>query len=195
MISRFPLKSVRHFWNFLAILSPPTLYKVETRKKFWIHASNIVCGVRGGVGPVSIGKRPRNAKLSQDFCPWLSEKEVGRKKVILRGFQACESVFSGFWRKIVIEETFSQLFGVFWTCFKNSLETNDIHQKLWNLIACALFQRITITLNETQVRHAKELGSWIYDKARGHLPGNNLLRDVNITVASTQYEYECQKIQ
>ena len=29
-----------------------TLYKAETRKKFWIHASNIVCGVRGGVGPV-----------------------------------------------------------------------------------------------------------------------------------------------
>ena len=26
---------------------PPTLYKVETRKKFWIHASNFVCGVGG----------------------------------------------------------------------------------------------------------------------------------------------------
>ena len=29
--------------------SLPPLY---TRKKFWIHASNIVCGVRGGVRPV-----------------------------------------------------------------------------------------------------------------------------------------------
>ena len=38
--------------QFLAVLPPPTLYKVETQKKFWIHASNIVCGVRGGVGPV-----------------------------------------------------------------------------------------------------------------------------------------------
>ena len=28
----------------------PTLYKVETRKKFWIHESNIVCGGRGGEG-------------------------------------------------------------------------------------------------------------------------------------------------
>ena len=37
------------FRNFLADLPPPTLYKVETRKKFWIHASNIVCGVRGVV--------------------------------------------------------------------------------------------------------------------------------------------------
>ena len=45
VISRFPLKTVHHFRNFLAVLSPSTLYKVETRKKFWIHASNIVCGV------------------------------------------------------------------------------------------------------------------------------------------------------
>ena len=71
VISRFPLKKVHRFRNFLAVLSLPTLYKVETRKKFWIHASNIVCGVRGGVGTVWIEKRPRNAKVSQDFCPWL----------------------------------------------------------------------------------------------------------------------------
>ena len=49
VISRFPLKTVHHFRNFLAVLSSPTLYKVETQKKFWIHAFNIVCGVRGGV--------------------------------------------------------------------------------------------------------------------------------------------------
>ena len=30
----------------------PILYKVETRKEFWIHTSKIVCGVRGVVGPV-----------------------------------------------------------------------------------------------------------------------------------------------
>ena len=35
----------------------------------WIHASNIICRVRGGVGPLLIGERPRNAKVSQDFCP------------------------------------------------------------------------------------------------------------------------------
>ena len=52
--------------------------------------------VGGVVGPVCIGKRPRNAKVSQDFCPRLSEKEVGRKKAILSVFQACKSVFSGF---------------------------------------------------------------------------------------------------
>ena len=41
------------YQNFLAVLPPPpppTLYKIETRKKFWIHASNIVCGVKEGVG-------------------------------------------------------------------------------------------------------------------------------------------------
>ena len=52
--------------NFLAVLLPPSsLYKVETRKKFWIHASNIVWGVKGRVGPVRIGKRSRNASVSR----------------------------------------------------------------------------------------------------------------------------------
>ena len=36
-----------------------------------IQSWNIVFGVRGGVGPVWIGKRPRNAKVFQDFCSWL----------------------------------------------------------------------------------------------------------------------------
>ena len=45
VISRFPLTS-----NFLAVLPPPTLG--GGGGEFWIHASNIVCGVRGGVGPV-----------------------------------------------------------------------------------------------------------------------------------------------
>ena len=42
-------KTVHHFRNFFAVLPPPTLYKVETLKTFWIHASNIVCEVRGRV--------------------------------------------------------------------------------------------------------------------------------------------------
>ena len=48
VICRLPLKTVHHFLNFLAVLPPPTLYKVEleTRNKCRIHASNIVCGVR-----------------------------------------------------------------------------------------------------------------------------------------------------
>ena len=32
VISRFPLKTVQPFRNFLAVLPPPTLYKVKTRK-------------------------------------------------------------------------------------------------------------------------------------------------------------------
>ena len=36
-------------------------YKVATQKTFWIHTSNIVCGVSRGVGPVWIGKWARNA--------------------------------------------------------------------------------------------------------------------------------------
>ena len=41
-------KTVHPFRNFLSVLSPPPhlIYNVESRRKFWIHASNIVCGVK-----------------------------------------------------------------------------------------------------------------------------------------------------
>ena len=54
--------------------SSPTLYKVEIQKKFWIHASNIVWGVRGGVGPVWIG----NAQKCKSVPRLLSMIVVGR---------------------------------------------------------------------------------------------------------------------
>ena len=53
--------------------SSPTLYKVEIQKKFWIHASNIVWGVRGGVGPVWIG----NAQKCKSVPRLLSMIVVG----------------------------------------------------------------------------------------------------------------------
>ena len=52
VISWFPRKTVHPFRSFLAVLPPPTLYKVKPRKKLWIFASNVVCGERGGVGHV-----------------------------------------------------------------------------------------------------------------------------------------------
>ena len=62
VISRFPLKTVHPFRSFLAVLPPPNLYKVETRKKFWIHASNIVCDVRGGGWTCVHWKSPQKRK-------------------------------------------------------------------------------------------------------------------------------------
>ena len=59
---------------FLAVLPPPTLYKVETQKKFWIHPSNIVWGLRGGVGPVWIG----NAQKCKSVPRLFSMIVVGR---------------------------------------------------------------------------------------------------------------------
>ena len=67
------------------------------------------------------------------------------EEAILRVFRACKSVLSGFWWKIVVKQTVSQLFGMFWTCLKNSLETDKIHQKLWHL------SKDNITLNQTHV--------------------------------------------
>ena len=71
LYSVFPHKKVHLFRNILLFLPPPTLYKVETGKKiidlFEIHASNFVCGVRGGVGPVGIGKHLRMQKRPKTF--------------------------------------------------------------------------------------------------------------------------------
>ena len=59
------------FEIFLQFSVPHPIQSWNSEKKFWIHASNILCGVRGGVGPVWIGKRRRKAKVSQDFSPWM----------------------------------------------------------------------------------------------------------------------------
>ena len=66
VISQFPLETEHPFRNFLAVLPPPTLYKVETRRKLRTHASNIVYGVRGGFCLCEL-ETPRNAKVSQEF--------------------------------------------------------------------------------------------------------------------------------
>ena len=72
VISRFPLKTVHHFGNFLAVLPPFTLaIQSWNSKKILDTRPTLFVGVRGGVGLVWIGKRPTNAKVSQDFCPWL----------------------------------------------------------------------------------------------------------------------------
>ena len=67
VISRFSLKAVHPVRKFFAVLPPCTLYKVETRKKFWIHASNIVCGAREGGGPVWIENPPEMQKCLKTF--------------------------------------------------------------------------------------------------------------------------------
>ena len=66
VISRFPLKTVL-FEIFLQFSLPPPYTKLKLEKKFWIHASNTVCGVREGVGPVWIGKRLETHKCPKTF--------------------------------------------------------------------------------------------------------------------------------
>ena len=117
VMSRFPLTRVHPFRNFLAVLPPPppptphpaTLYKVETGKKFWIHASNIVCCLLFvGVGPVWIVKRSRNAKVSQDLLsmiaamkkpgPWQNREEAVSN--FFKGRVTIKVKFDG-WRTII----------------------------------------------------------------------------------------------
>ena len=42
-------KRVHPFRNFLVVLPPPPYIQFKLgKKKLWKHASNVVCGVRGG---------------------------------------------------------------------------------------------------------------------------------------------------
>ena len=63
-----PLQNSAPFSKFsCSSPSPHPIQSWNSEKKCRIHSSNIVCGVRGGVGPVWIGKRPRNAKCPKTF--------------------------------------------------------------------------------------------------------------------------------
>ena len=66
VISRFPLNS-GSFPKFSCSSPSPTLYKVEYRRKFWIHSSNIVCGVRGGLDLCALKNAPETRKCSKTF--------------------------------------------------------------------------------------------------------------------------------
>jgi len=79
VISRFPLKTVQPFRNFLAVLPPPPYTKLKLGKNSRYTRPTLFVGWgAGGVGPVWIGKRPRNAKVSQHFFSMI----VGYKGVI-----------------------------------------------------------------------------------------------------------------
>ena len=84
VISGLPYKTERCFWNFLAVLPPSTLYKVETGKNsgYPVYASNFVCGVRGGVGPAWIGKHHRNASVPR-LLSMIVAWPISRKSVLL----------------------------------------------------------------------------------------------------------------
>ena len=64
------------FRNFLAVLPLPTLYKAESPKKFWIHASNIVCGVRGaGLDLCELENALERQKCPKTFVVYLGGEE------------------------------------------------------------------------------------------------------------------------
>ena len=95
-IFRFPLKTVHPFQNFLAVLPPPhPIQSWNSEKILDTRVQHCLWG-EGRGWTCWNGKLPRKAKVSLDFCPWLSEKEVGRKKAaVLRVFQTSKSVFFG----------------------------------------------------------------------------------------------------
>ena len=73
VISRFPLKTVNHFRNFLAVLPPPTLYKVETRKKILdLHVQHCLWGEGRGWTWVNWKTLTKGQPRPQGAFPWLS---------------------------------------------------------------------------------------------------------------------------
>ena len=65
------IKTVHPFQNFLSVLPSPNPIQSWNLEKI-LHTCVQHCLWREGrVGPVWIEKRPINAKVSQDFCPWL----------------------------------------------------------------------------------------------------------------------------
>ena len=74
------LKQCSVFEIFLQFSLPPPYTKLKLGKKFWIHASNIVCGVREGVGPVWIGKHPEMQKCPKTFVHGCLKKRWEEKR-------------------------------------------------------------------------------------------------------------------
>ena len=66
VISGFPLKTVHLFRNLLAVLSPPTLYKVETRKILDTRVQHCLWGE--GFDLCELENAPE-MQVSQDVCP------------------------------------------------------------------------------------------------------------------------------
>ena len=77
-------KRVHPFRNFLVVLPPPPYTKFKLGKKLWKHASNVVCGMRGGAGYVWIGKRPHDCSLPSSFSlrSVLCQESVNRNRDI-----------------------------------------------------------------------------------------------------------------
>ena len=68
------------FEIFLQFSLPPPYTMLNLGKKFWIHVSNIVCGVKGGVGGLDLCElknAPEKQKCPKTFvhdCRYLSER-------------------------------------------------------------------------------------------------------------------------
>ena len=61
-LDRRPVHRLCILFEIVLQFSLPTLFKVETWKKFWIYVSNFVCGLRGGFGSCVNWKTPQKCK-------------------------------------------------------------------------------------------------------------------------------------
>ena len=71
VISGFPHKTVHPLKFSCSFPSPHPMQSWNSKKILDTCIQHCLWGEGRGNGPMWIGKCPRNAKVSQDFCPWL----------------------------------------------------------------------------------------------------------------------------
>ena len=149
VISRFPLKTVHPFRKFLPVLPPPThpVQSWNSKKNSGYTRPILFVAWGEGLDLCESENAPEMQKYPKTFVHYCLKKRSVEKTAILRGFQACKRVFSGFWWKIVDKQTFSQLFAVFWTCLMTLLETNIVVSQ-----SACIIPKDNITFNKTHVR-------------------------------------------
>ena len=79
VISRFPLKTVHPFRNFLAVLPPPTLYKVETRKTSGNTRPTVFVGWGEGLDLCELENAPETQTCPKTFVHACSSNNTNVK--------------------------------------------------------------------------------------------------------------------
>ena len=101
------LKQYIIFKIFLPFSPPPPYTKLKLGKNCRYTRPTLFVEWGEGLDLSELENAPETQKCPKTFVHDCLKKKEERTKAVLRVFQACKSVFSGFWWKIVIEQIFS----------------------------------------------------------------------------------------
>ena len=194
--SRFPLKTVHPFCNFLVVLPPPhPIQSWNSEKILNTHVQRCLWGEgRGWTSMNNYWKTPQKRKSVPRLLSMIVWERGGRKKC---NFEGSSSLVKCFFRLLMKDRNWTNRFLAFrsfldlfeefarreWctpeivlshsTCFipKNTLTLNKTHVQKW-LSEATSYQHYRVHNKPKKFRQAmKELESWINDKEWGYLAG------------------------